>query len=67
MSKSKEYSFYVYLCGGRRADGIITVEGESESDAYGKAIDYVGRNLYKALPELGIDYEVELIEEEANI
>lgn len=63
MSKLKEYHFYVQICGGY-ADGKITVEAVSESEAYDKAIDYVGNKLYDALPELDIEYSVEIDEED---
>lgn len=63
MSKLKEYHFYVQICGGY-ADGNIEIEAESESEAYDKAIEYVGSKLFDALPELDIEYNVEIDEED---
>lgn len=61
MSKLKEYEFYVKICGGY-ADGSIKVKAVSDSEAYDKALDHVGRKLFGAFPELDIDYDVEIAE-----
>lgn len=50
------------LCGGY-CGGYIHVNADDEDDAYDKAIEYVGRRLYKAFPELDIEYSVELCDE----
>lgn len=63
MSKLKEYNFYVQICGGY-ADGNIVIKAKSESEAYDEAIEYVGNKLYNAFPELDIEYNVEIDEED---
>lgn len=50
------------LCGGY-CGGYIHVNADDEDDAYDKAIEYVGPRLYKAFPELDIEYSVELYDE----
>ena len=52
------YKFNVDLCGGC-CGGEIEVKAKDIDKAYGKAIDYVGKQLYKAFPTLEIDYDVE--------
>ena len=64
MSKvMKEYKFAVILC-GRYTDGTIIVKANDEDYAYEKAMDYVSKRLCKAFPELGIDFNVECVEED---
>lgn len=58
----KTYKFCVILCGGY-CGGYIYVDADDEDDAYDKAIEYVGPRLYKAFPELDIEYSVELCDE----
>lgn len=59
----KEYKFYVILCGGY-CGGEMTIKAENSDEAYDKAIDDIGHRLYKAFPELDIEYSVEIVEDE---
>ena len=58
------YQARVSFCDGKWCGGTIVVEGYSVEDARETAIDYIGVKLYKAFPELDIEYSVEIIEEE---
>lgn len=58
----KEYKFYVNFCDGC-AGGVYTVKAKNYSSAYDKAIDQIGKKLYKAFPELEIDYDIEVAED----
>lgn len=66
MSNRKNYTYKVCLCDGCWCDGRITVQANTEDDAYEMAMDYVLTSLAKALPELGVDVFVELDEEEED-
>ena len=59
------YKFEVILCGGYTS-GEIEILAKDEDEAYNKALEIVGKRLYKAFPELGIDYNVEMVFDEAN-
>lgn len=55
-----EYKFAVIICGGY-TNGEVTIEAEDEDMAYAKALEYVGTRLFKAFPELDIEYSVEFV------
>lgn len=57
-----EYSYKVYLCDGHSCSGYVTVSANTEEDAYEIAMDYVLSNLANALPELGIDVYLVLMD-----
>lgn len=59
----KGYRFVVCLCGGY-ANGEITVKARNEDDAYEEAMKYVGKKLREALPDLDIEYNVEIVDYE---
>lgn len=52
------YKFYVNLCGGSTG-GELEVKARNYDSAYNKAIDLIGKKLYKAFPTLEIDYDIE--------
>lgn len=60
MLNRKNYIYKVCLCDGHYCDGYITVQADTEENAYEMAMDYVITTLAKALPELGIDVSIEL-------
>lgn len=53
----RTYHFEVGLCGGWTG-GCIEIKANNYHEAHDKAISEVGERLYKAFPELEIDYEV---------
>ena len=55
-----EYIYKVRLCEGYYCNGSINIKAETEDDAYNKAMDYLLEKLANALPELGIDVDIEL-------
>lgn len=57
-----KYTYKVRLCDGCFCDGSITVEAETEDEAYEKVMDYVIITLADALPELGIEVSIECID-----
>lgn len=59
----KEYDFEVII-GNKKCDGCITIKGIDEVDASQKALRYVSDKLYNTLPELDIEYEINLIEDD---
>ena len=59
----KEYKYYVDLCGGS-CGGVMTIKAKDADDAYVKAMEDVGTRLYQTFPDLDIEYNVEIIEEE---
>lgn len=61
----KTYKFCVMLCGGY-CGGYIHVNADDEDEAYDKAIEDIGHRLYKAFPELDIEYSAELCDESKN-
>ena len=54
------YEFSILLCGGY-TNGTIKIYASDEDTAYRKALEYVGETLYKAFPELDIEYSVEFV------
>lgn len=56
----KEYIYKVCLCDGHYCNGNIVVKADDEADAYNMVMDYVLGKLANALPELGIDVDIEL-------
>lgn len=61
--KNKKYSFYVSLCHGW-CDGAISVYAKDEDAARDRVENEINKRLCKAFPELSIDYNVELVEDE---
>lgn len=61
----KEYKYYVDLCGGS-CGGVMTIKAKDADDAYMKAMEDVGKRLYQAFPDLDIEYNVEIIEDEGD-
>lgn len=61
----REFDYKVYI-NDKECDGIMTVEAEDADDAYGKAVEIVGAKLYNALPELDIEYMIEVIGADTN-
>lgn len=61
-----KYVYRVCLCDGKFCDGVIEVSSDSEEDAYEKVITYVGQRLYSAIPELDIEYYIELERVDGN-
>ena len=59
----KEYKFRVSFDEGRWCDGFVTVNAQSREEAEIIAAEYIGTQLYKALPELGIEFTWECVEE----
>ena len=59
----KDFNFAVTLCDGYKADGIYAVKAASESEAQEKALTEICDKLYRALPELDIEFSVELLED----
>lgn len=58
-----EYLFEVSI-NGSKCGGTISVEAYDSDTAYQKAQDQVAEALYKALPTLDIEYDIELVQEE---
>lgn len=58
-----EYLFEVSI-NGSKCGGTIFVEAYDSDTAYQKAQDQVAEALYKALPTLDIEYDIELVQEE---
>ena len=58
-----EYLFEVSI-NGSKCGGTISVEAYDSDTAYQKAPDQVAEALYKALPTLDIEYDIELVQEE---
>lgn len=56
----KKYIYKVRLCDGCYCNGNIAVKADDEEDAYDMAMDYILITLANALPELGIDVDIEL-------
>lgn len=44
----------------------MTIKAKDSDDAYEKAMDDVGQKLYKAFPDLDIEYNLEIIEDEED-
>lgn len=61
----KEYDFEVIIV-NKKCDGCITIKGTDEVDASQKALNYVSAKLYDALPELDIEFNVKLIEDNTH-
>ena len=59
----KAYRFLVSFCNGW-CDGFLAVKAFDEDSAYDKAMDIVVTRLANSFPELGIDYNVELYDED---
>lgn len=59
----KNYRYLVSLCGGW-CDRFIEVKENDKEKAYDKAMDLVVDKLVLAFPTLGIDYNVELYDEQ---
>ena len=57
-----KYIFKVRLCDGCYCDGNISIVEENEELAYDAALDYLCEKLSDALPELGIEISVELVD-----
>ena len=57
-----KYIFKVRLCDGCYCDGNISIVEENEDLAYDAALDYLCEKLADALPELGIEISVELVD-----
>jgi hypothetical protein len=57
----KDFLFQVYI-NERLCGGVLTVSAKGENEAEQKAMEIVGAKLYEALPELDIEYSVELYE-----
>ena len=60
INKMECFEFAVGLCGGT-TNGTIKIYAPDEDTAYEKALDYVAEKLYKAFPELDIEYCVEFV------
>lgn len=60
----KKYNFNVCFGEGRWANGVYSVQAESEDMATQIALSEICKKLYEALPELDIEVTVELEEEE---
>lgn len=58
-----EYLFEVSI-NGSKCGGTISVEAYDSDTAYQKAQNQVAEALYKALPTLDIEYDIELVQEE---
>ena len=58
-----EYLFEVSL-NGVKCGGTISVKAVDDTDAYQKAQDKIADGLYKAFPDLDIEYDVLQVEEE---
>lgn len=61
----KEYKFYVILCGGYCSEEM-TIKAKDSDEAYDKAMDDIRQKLYKTFPDLDIEYNVEIVEDEDN-
>ena len=56
----KTYNFKVCFGEGRHADGLYSVQAENEDMAYDIALREICDKLYAALPDLGIEVQVDL-------
>lgn len=56
----KTYKFAVYLM-DVRCDNYIKIKSNNVYDAYDEALDYVSRQLARALPELDIECSVKCL------
>lgn len=63
-SKEMEVKAKVCLCDGKWCNGYIKVAADNRADAIYAAMDKVGKALYLALPELDIEYEIEIVIDE---
>lgn len=56
----KTFNFKVCFGEGRYADGLYSVQAENEDVAYDVALKEICDKLYAALPDLGIEVQVDL-------